>query len=321
MRRLPAGPGFHREDRAAGGGRDVSRRSRRHASRRLDYEASGRIGVGIGASTPLDFVHSRFTDTSGSLTGFAVQHMGNTATSYSGMLFYDHTGALGQFQSFNDITRECRINNIAPKGSINFMLSSQSKFRVRPDGGFDIIGNIYKGQFMFLRAAGSGSVHSIGLGERALNNSVGTANIAIGSDAIGGPGSGGERNIGIGNSTLRANAGIGNVGLGYSLLTSSAGSSSIAIGDQAGCCRLGMNDHDIYIGASVDASGAADPTRFASATRRTTRGSSPAASAASRRVRPTPSTWSSTATASSARSAHRGASRPTSRTWPGPAAA
>jgi hypothetical protein len=222
------------------------------------YEASGRIGVGTGASTPLDFVHSRFTDTSGSLTGFAVQNMGNTATSYSGMLFYDHTGALGQFQGFNNITKEYRINNIAPNGSINFMLSSQSKFRVRPDGDFDINGNIYKGQFMFLRAAGSGSVHSIGLGERALNNSVGIANIAIGSQTIGGPGSGGERNIGIGNSTLSANAGIGNVGLGYSTLTSSAGSYSIAIGDQAGCCRFGANDYDIYIGASVGASGAAE---------------------------------------------------------------
>ena len=220
------------------------------------YENAGRIG--LGTTTPLDFLHSRFTDTSGSLTGLAVQNLGNTATSYSGMLFYDHLGNLAQFQGFNNITKEYRINNIALNGSINFMLSSQSKFQVRADGDVNIPGNIYKGQFMFLRAASSGSAHSIGLGERALNNSVGIANIAIGSDAIGGPGSGGARNLGIGNTTLYQNAGTGNVALGYSTLASSSGSYTIAIGDQAGSSRFGLNDYDIYIGASVGASGAAE---------------------------------------------------------------
>ena len=49
------------------------------------------------------------------LTGYAVQNLGNTATSYSGMLFYDQNGALGQFQGFNNVTHEYRINNIAQK--------------------------------------------------------------------------------------------------------------------------------------------------------------------------------------------------------------
>ena len=46
-------------------------------------------------------------------TGLAVQNLGGTAHAYSGMLFYDQTGALGQFQGFNNGTHEYRINNIA----------------------------------------------------------------------------------------------------------------------------------------------------------------------------------------------------------------
>src|SRR3954471_8473900 len=43
--------------------------------------------VGVGTSTPLDVLHVRYTNTGGNMTGFAVQNLGNTATSYSGMLF------------------------------------------------------------------------------------------------------------------------------------------------------------------------------------------------------------------------------------------
>lgn len=220
------------------------------------FENNGRIGV--NTTTPLDFVHSRFTNTDGTQTGIAVQNLSNTPTSYSGMLFYDHTGALGQFQGFNNSTKEYRINNIAANGSINFMLSSQSRFRVRPDGDIDIPGNIYKGQFVFLRAASSGSTHSIGLGEQALNNSVGLGNIAIGSQAIGGPGSGGTRNVGVGNSALSSNAGTGNVAVGYAALSSSTGDYTIAIGDQAGSGKFGANNYNIYLGASVGQSGSTE---------------------------------------------------------------
>ena len=96
------------------------------------YESGG--FVGIGTSTPFDNLHVRFTNTGGTMTGFAVQNLGNTATSYSGMLFYDQNGALGQFQGFNNATHEYRINNIASSGSINFMIGSSSKFKIANNG-------------------------------------------------------------------------------------------------------------------------------------------------------------------------------------------
>ncbi len=217
------------------------------------FENSNRIG--LGTTTPLDVLHSRFTNSDGTLTGLAVQNLGNTSASYSGMLFYDQFGALGQFQGFNNVTHEYRINNIATGASINFMLGSQSRLRVRPDGDVEIPGDLYKGQYVFLRSAASGSAHSIGLGEQALNNSVGIGNTAIGSQTIGGPGSGGSRNVGVGNAALYANAGTGNIAMGYSALSSSTGDYTIAIGDQAGSGKFGANNYNIYIGASVGASG------------------------------------------------------------------
>ena len=51
------------------------------------------------------------------------------------MLFYDQNNALGQFQGFNNVTHEYRINNIAKtaaavNGSINFMTGGISRFFV-----------------------------------------------------------------------------------------------------------------------------------------------------------------------------------------------
>jgi Chaperone of endosialidase len=91
--------------------------------------------VGIGTTAPVDVLHARFTNTAGTMTGLAVQNLGNTATSYSGMLFYDQNGALGQFQGFNNVTHEYRINNIAKNGAnfdgtINFMTGSTSRLFV-----------------------------------------------------------------------------------------------------------------------------------------------------------------------------------------------
>jgi Chaperone of endosialidase len=100
------------------------------------YETNG--AVGLGTTTPSDLFHVRFTNTTGGLTGLAVQNLGNTTASYSGMLFYDQNGALGQFQGFNNVTHEYRINNIASAGSINFMLGSASKFLVAPNGNIGI---------------------------------------------------------------------------------------------------------------------------------------------------------------------------------------
>ncbi len=103
------------------------------------FETSGLAG--IGTVVPLDVLHVQFTNTNGGMTGYAVQNMGSSPTSYSGMLFYDQTGALGQFQGFNNSTHEYRINNIgrvspggAFNGSINFMIGSTSRFFVGSNG-------------------------------------------------------------------------------------------------------------------------------------------------------------------------------------------
>ena len=101
------------------------------------FDAGG--AVGLGTTAPLDALHVKFTDIFGGATGIAVQNLGNTATSYFGMLFYDQNGALGQFQGFNNFTHEYRINNIARNfgqynGSINFMTGNVSRFFVGSNG-------------------------------------------------------------------------------------------------------------------------------------------------------------------------------------------
>jgi hypothetical protein len=108
------------------------------------YEAGGKVG--IGTSGPADFLHVAFNDPNGTVTGYAVQNTALSPGAYSGMLFYDHTGALGQFQGFNNSTHEYRINNIgrvsqpsgAFNGSINFMIGSVSRFFVGSNGNIGI---------------------------------------------------------------------------------------------------------------------------------------------------------------------------------------
>jgi hypothetical protein len=69
------------------------------------------------------------------------------------MLFYDHTNALTQFQGYNNSTHEYRINNIAPNGSINFMLGGSSKFLVAPSGNIGL--GVVPGATEKLRVAGN----------------------------------------------------------------------------------------------------------------------------------------------------------------------
>lgn len=127
--------------------------------------------VGVGTVFPLDLVHARFTNTTGSMTGFAVQNLGSTASSYSGMLFYDQNGALGQFQGFNNSTHEYRINNIASGGTINFMVGSSSKFKIA-NNGFVGLGNASPENELHIGAGGDpilkidGAVNTDGSGPR-----------------------------------------------------------------------------------------------------------------------------------------------------------
>jgi len=101
--------------------------------------------IGLGTTTPFERLHVRFNNGTGDFTGLAVQNMNGGALAYSGMLFYDHTNALTQFQGYNNLTHEYRINNIARvspggafNGSINFMLGGASKFIVAPNGNIGI---------------------------------------------------------------------------------------------------------------------------------------------------------------------------------------
>jgi len=96
------------------------------------FDIGGLVGVNTGS--PLDTLHLKFTNTAGTMAGLAVQNLGATAASYSGMLFYDQNGALGQFQGFNNSTHEYRINNIASGGSINFLIGSTSRLLVANNG-------------------------------------------------------------------------------------------------------------------------------------------------------------------------------------------
>jgi hypothetical protein len=99
--------------------------------------------IGLGTTTPFDRLHIRYDNNTGDFTGLAVQNTNGGALAYSGMLFYDHTNALTQFQGYNNLTHEYRINNIAKSGgqfdgSINFMTGSTSRFFVGSNGNIGI---------------------------------------------------------------------------------------------------------------------------------------------------------------------------------------
>ena len=72
--------------------------------------------------------------------GLAVQNLSNNANAASGMLFYDHLGALDQFQGFNNTNHAYVINNIAKNGlsqfdgTYNFLIGSASKLFVATNG-------------------------------------------------------------------------------------------------------------------------------------------------------------------------------------------
>ena len=127
--------------------------------------------IGAGTTAPFDVMHVAFNNSVGSLTGYAVQNLSGSATAYSGMLFYDQTGALGQFQGFSNGTHEYRINNVATNGTINFMTGSTSRFKVA-NNGFIGIGNANPENELHIGAGGNpilkidGAVNAAGQGGR-----------------------------------------------------------------------------------------------------------------------------------------------------------
>jgi hypothetical protein len=94
--------------------------------------------IGLGTTAPQDYFHVSFDDQFGAFTGLAVQNRNGGANASSGMLFYDQNGALAQFQGFNNVSHEYRINNIASGGSINFLIGSATKFAVASNGNVGI---------------------------------------------------------------------------------------------------------------------------------------------------------------------------------------
>ena len=54
--------------------------------------------VGIGTTTPFDLLHVRYTNTGGTPPASPCRTWATRPPRYSGMLFYDQNGALGQFQ-------------------------------------------------------------------------------------------------------------------------------------------------------------------------------------------------------------------------------
>src|SRR5581483_11149720 len=96
--------------------------------------------IGVGTSSPADYLHIAFNDPFGAFTGLAVQNLSGNANAASGMLFYDHNGALTQFQGFNNANHAYVINNIAKNGSsqfdgsYNFLIGSASKLFVATNG-------------------------------------------------------------------------------------------------------------------------------------------------------------------------------------------
>ena len=245
------------------------------------YEAGG--FVGIGTTTPFDSLHVRFLNTNGAFTGYAVQNLGSTATSYSGMLFYDQFGALGQFQGFNNVTHEYRINNIASGGSINFMTGSVSRFKVRADGDVDLSGSLRKGGVPFLSSVGTantflganaGNVTMTGnfntatgawtlasnttgssntaSGYTALEfNTTGDANTASGYAALVSNTTGGN-NTATGVSALDSNTtGVYNTASGvWALRDNTTGGNNVAVGYVAGL-NATTGSNNIYLGANV----------------------------------------------------------------------
>ena len=235
--------------------------------------------IGLGTAIPFDRFHVRFTNTNGAFTGYAVQNLGSTASSYSGMLFYDQNGALGQFQGFNNATHEYRINNIASGGSINFMLGASSKLRV-DSYGVTTADPLSAPRFTTTGPAGNTVVGSGALRDNTPDQGAcsdpncpiaGFSNTAIGEDALL-LNTTGYANTAIGSGypsdvlvdgilwddppapLVHNGTGHGNTAVGFAALwDNTTGNNNTAIGYRAGPSAYQSNDgsNNIYLGANA----------------------------------------------------------------------
>lgn len=212
------------------------------------FENGGRIG--LGNTSPSDSLHVTLNDGSGSVTGYAVQNLSGSANAYSGMLFYDQNGALGQFQGFNNTTHEYRINNIASGGTINFMLGGLSRFRVRNDGDVDIAASIRQGGALFVHNRGTDNT-AVGLNALPSGTPGGGSNVAFGANALAALGSFAQSNVAIGiRSLTSATNGSENVAVGADAFRDFTGGTSVAVGTNAGRRKV-SGSYNLYLGYGV----------------------------------------------------------------------
>ena len=219
----------------------------------LLFQKSGKIG--LSTTTPLDYFHVAFNDASGGFTGYAVQNLGNGAGSYSGMLFYDQTGKLAQFQGFNNSSHEYRINNIASNASINFMVGNSSKLllanngnvgigtptpgaklevagNLLVDGNINLSGTILSGSNGSPLIQDNGSSFGAGYGA-LMSNTSGFGNAAVGDNAMQ-SNMDGRFNTALGQNALLSNkSGSLNTAIGASALAGNTASFNTAVGGNA----------------------------------------------------------------------------------------